>query len=905
MALAVFVADDGVAGTELWATDGTAAGTKRLTDVSFDNMGSELSRFMHLGSGRLLFSVSHLENLPGGGIGEVHELRVTDGTAAGTFEIKEFYAAPTGMTSLGGGRAVFAARLDTGWELWVTDGTVAGTSLVKDIWPGPTDGLPTEITSLGHGRALFIANNGVVGRELWVTDGTASGTTLVRNIGPGVNNFSNTSADFTPLGDGRLAFWANDGGGLALWSTDGTAAGTFEVKHVFGGNLVALQDGRIAFYELGGEAEDFFGLLNVTDGTASGTRRVSDVELRGQINMAEMPDGRLLFTTQTEASGHELWITDFTSAGTRLLKDINPGVGDSEAQGFTALGDGSVVFSAYRPANGWELWVTDGTTAGTRLVKDIWPGFNGSNPTELAPLGDGRVLLQANNGRNGWELWVTDGTAAGTRMVKDIAPGTYNGRPLDSQPIEITTLVEPNHRPFLAMPLADQVATEGRAFGFTIPADSFTDRDAGDILTLAATLANGDALPAWLSFSPMTRALSGTPDDAAAGVLAIRVRATDSSGSSVSGNFSLTIGDRRLGGGEGEILVGTAGPDSLDGAGGGDSLAGGDGNDTLVGGAGNDTLDGGVGTDRLIGGTGDDLYIVAAGDVLVEAVGQGIDTVRTSLASYVLAANVENLVATTGGARTFTGNAPHNAITGGAGADTLFGLAGNDTLDGSTGIDRLVGGTGNDFHITTAGDVVVEGRDQGIDTISANSGTSAVLSANVEVLLLTGNSLATGTGNGLSNVIVGNAAANTLYGLAGADTLSGGAGIDVLIGGPGRDVLEGGVGGDQFRLLAATDSAVMAPDAVLDFTFSAAQGFDRIDLRTIDANPFLIGNQAFAFLGTAQFGGAGSASAGQLRTISLGGNHYRAEGDINGDGSADFAIEITSASVLVQGWFLL
>ncbi|MDR9808724.1 calcium-binding protein, partial [Rhizobium hidalgonense] len=112
---------------------------------------------------------------------------------------------------------------------------------------------------------------------------------------------------------------------------------------------------------------------------------------------------------------------------------------------------------------------------------------------------------------------------------------------------------------------------------------------------------------------------------------------------------------------------------------------------TISGGAGNDVLNGAAGADTLIGGAGHDTYIVDdAGDIVTEAADAGIDTVRTNLASYVLAANVENL--SFGGTGPFagTGNALNNVIVGGSGSNTLTGGAGNDTLTGGTAADFFV-----------------------------------------------------------------------------------------------------------------------------------------------------------------------------------------------------------------------
>ncbi|PPC74485.1 hypothetical protein C4K68_25550, partial [Pokkaliibacter plantistimulans] len=82
--------------------------------------------------------------------------------------------------------------------------------------------------------------------------------------------------------------------------------------------------------------------------------------------------------------------------------------------------------------------------------------------------------------------------------------------------------------------ISNQSATEDSSFTFTVPADTFSDVDAGDSLTLTATLTDGSALPGWLSFDARTGTFSGTPDNGDVGNLSITVTATDTSGASVS-----------------------------------------------------------------------------------------------------------------------------------------------------------------------------------------------------------------------------------------------------------------------------------------------------------------------------------------------------------------------------------
>lgn len=304
------------------------------------------------------------------------------------------------------------------------------------------------------------------------------------------------------------------------------------------------------------------------------------------------------------------------------------------------------------------------------------------------------------------------------------------------------------------------------------------------------------------------------------------------------------------------------------------SITGGTGDDTLSGGAGNDTLVGGGGADVLIGGAGNDIYIVTAGSATItELAGEGTDTVRTALVAFTLAAEVENLVYTGTAAFTGNGNAGDNILTGAAAADTLSGGAGNDSLDGAAGADRLIGGLGDDTYIVdNAGDVVVEAAGEGTDLVRTSL-TSYTLTANVENLVYTGAGNFIGTGNALAN------------------SITGGAGADTLTGGGGADTLTGGAGADSFVLSNATLSPVATPITIADF--STADG-DRIDLSGMDANSATPADDAFTFIGAAAF----TNVAGQLR-IQAAGTDLQLLGDINGDGTADFAITLTAVTTLV------
>lgn len=134
-------------------------------------------------------------------------------------------------------------------------------------------------------------------------------------------------------------------------------------------------------------------------------------------------EGKLLFTASDSVYGGELWISDGTSSGTDLLKDIYPG--ESSSSLVWLSGVGSQYFLLATTDQGRELWKTDGTTEGTVLVKDINPGPSSSVkywPAESAVV-DGVLYFVANDGVQGYELWRSDGTENGTFMVGNINLG--------------------------------------------------------------------------------------------------------------------------------------------------------------------------------------------------------------------------------------------------------------------------------------------------------------------------------------------------------------------------------------------------------------------------------------------------------------------------------------------------
>nr|WP_246742343.1 M10 family metallopeptidase [Microvirga splendida] len=238
---------------------------------------------------------------------------------------------------------------------------------------------------------------------------------------------------------------------------------------------------------------------------------------------------------------------------------------------------------------------------------------------------------------------------------------------------------------------------------------------------------------------------------------------------------------------------------------------------------------------------------------------------------------------------TMKGNAIGNTLRGNAGNDKLYGLSGNDVLVGGSGKDVLSGGSGTDTasYSTAKSGVVAD-----LLTRSSNRGDAAGDSySSIECLI--GSSYSdTLRGNGSANRISGGSGSDKLYGRGGNDVLDGGAGNDKIYGESGKDLLTSGSGADIFVFSSSSHSRMSSADTITDFR----RGSDRIDLRAIDANTKVSGDQAFVFIGKNAFHG----KAGELRFAD-----GVAACDTNGDKVADFGIHLAGLASMSKGDFYL
>ncbi|MGD9783628.1 MAG: M10 family metallopeptidase C-terminal domain-containing protein [Hyphomicrobiaceae bacterium] len=356
-----------------------------------------------------------------------------------------------------------------------------------------------------------------------------------------------------------------------------------------------------------------------------------------------------------------------------------------------------------------------------------------------------------------------------------------------------------------------------------------------------------------------------------AGVV-INLLTGQASGGDAEGDTLTSIEDV-TGSNHADHITGNFEDNRLDGLDDDDVLAGLDGADDLYGGEGNDTAD-----------YSDSPFAVFSGVIvdLRTGVGSGYHAEGDRLYS------IENVIGSDAW-DTLIGNDEANTLDGGLGQDTLAGLGGADTLIGGDGpgidfADYSLSPEGIYVNLTTleAGGGHAEGDTlMGIEGVFGSKYSDKII------------------GDDNDNIILGYDNDDHLDAGAGNDEVFGGEGDDSLVGGLGRDSLRGEEGADTFIYTSVEDSPYefvetgLGPQRLYDDILRFVSGEDTLDLRQIDADVLTQGNQAFHIVD--EFSGV----AGELMITdpaNAGDGYFLSTlmGDVDGDGVADFAIELVS-----------
>ena len=383
-------------GTELWKTDGTAAGTKMVKNIRPYGKSSSPEYLTNV-NGTLFFTANDGRH----GI----QLWKSDGTKTGTIMVTNSDAAARNsgcMIASGSFRGMYYPPVAVGSRLfyftisggcavstvlYVTDGTSAGTQLLEDA---PVADIEDGIVAAAFGNKLyFVGYDGI-----WVSDGTDAGTHRMAGSPTDVSAF-------LPAHGQSLYFAtynADDSyADIQVWKTDGTKAGTKpltsagELRNTPTG---AAHKAKRLYFDSGywdsEKGRDYVQLWK-TDGTAPGTNPILTTE-GYQIRYLTTVGGRLFFTL----NGH-IWKSDGTTAGSKELGVF----GTQFPRDLIAVGDKLCFAEMDWDAGTWSLWESNGTASGTYQA-----GTFAGAPDPLQQVAvSGRLLFAANDGSHGVELW--------------------------------------------------------------------------------------------------------------------------------------------------------------------------------------------------------------------------------------------------------------------------------------------------------------------------------------------------------------------------------------------------------------------------------------------------------------------------------------------------------------------
>lgn len=422
-----FVASHPAYGVEIWKTDGSKAGTQLAIDI---NAGSNSGNIAWLTSfqNQLFFSA-----FDGGTNG--NELFVSNGTTNGSSMLKDIHLKGSSNVSeitvagdylffsATNGSDPFNATTERGYEPWVSDGTASGTKRYADIYAGYGSSYPKNFVGAGN-AAFFIADIDSRGEELY----RAIGNSILSRLEVRSNIFDSDVRNMTAVGD-RLFFTADDGStGQELYVAG--QVGSFSlVKDIYPGGQDSRPASMCAFnglcYFAASDGKGAGKELWRSDGTSQGTVLVANIDgTNASSNPSHLTNaGNWLFFMAQSQNGYEPYAFWPKNDSVVALGDLSTGSDNSEFQEAIAINN-RLYISLSTMNSGFELWESDGTPTGTKLVKDIMPGRKSSSPENLY-LHQGVLYFSANDSVHGRELWKLNDPCNHISANLNVADSTY------------------------------------------------------------------------------------------------------------------------------------------------------------------------------------------------------------------------------------------------------------------------------------------------------------------------------------------------------------------------------------------------------------------------------------------------------------------------------------------------
>jgi len=365
-----FQANDGINGAELWEINGNVLSMVDLDDTT----ESRAYDFTVLDNALYFIAKDSMHGFQLWAHNGSQALKVTDTFVPyGTKGLQDLVAYRNSLYFIGSD--------SEGSELWKSDGSTSGTVRVTNINPFGDSIYIFGDLHIFDDLLYFEANDGVHGRELWKSDGTTVNTEITFDINQ--KNIRTDLRSLFTLNNNDYVF-ANDGASQALWAIDDT--GIVIVKRIPGDaiiNQTQEHNGFVYFVVVNSALSD--GIWR-TDGTANNTTRILDSTSLNPANVFYTTglasyNGEFYFLSQHATNGFGLYKLRALDNELTLVKTLNP-TGSSSRRFGIIIHQNKMFFNADDGVNGQEIWVSDGTTDGTRILFDPSP-VSGVTPSLL------------------------------------------------------------------------------------------------------------------------------------------------------------------------------------------------------------------------------------------------------------------------------------------------------------------------------------------------------------------------------------------------------------------------------------------------------------------------------------------------------------------------------------------